>query len=73
MFARGGGELLLIAAPTGVASLAAHGGRMGKATVYTGYGLRGVDAVSNWHDAEEHGASHLSSTSFRRIDTLGQG
>ena len=31
MFARGGGELLLIAAPTGIASLAAHGGRMGKA------------------------------------------
>jgi hypothetical protein len=77
MFARGGGELLLIAAPTGVASLAAHGGRMGKAAVYTGYGLRGVDAVSNWHDAGEasvdivrNGAS-LQNTAQLGMSTLG--
>ena len=64
IFARAGGELLLVASPTGLANIAAKGGKISQAARYSGYTMRAVDTATNAHDASESAYRMMSQSDF---------
>jgi len=64
IFGRGGGELLLVATPTGLASIASKAGKLGTAARYGSYGMRGADVATNAHDASESAYRMMSEKDF---------
>ena len=62
--ARGGGELLLVATPTGLASIAGKAGKLGTAARYGSYAMRGADVATNAHDASESAYRMMSEKDF---------
>ena len=64
IFARAGGELLLVASPTGLANIAAKGGKISQAARYSGYTMRAVDTATNAHDASESAYRMMSQNDF---------